>query len=128
MHLVFDDQNSTPSAPKTMRNTLPHVAKNSVFQRVAPQVQRVAGNFIAQHIVFRNTLRHTFNSQRVALIVTPTQWVGGRRNTATLLSLKYFYNGKLGKIGKYVCVYGKNIETAFEVWRGLAAPALSVLA
>lgn len=79
-----------------------------LFERVAAHLQRVA----QYDRIFCATLCDVVQQMRVARRVAgkplPTQWIGGRRNTATLLSLKkrisththtytYAYRGSIGR-------------------------------
>lgn len=89
------------------------------FQRVAATSQRVALASAAFCATRSDVLRKQSVAQSVAQKFQPTQWDGGRCNTATLLSLyikiiTYVYT----HTRTYACTYRGNNRGVFEVLRG----------
>lgn len=86
----------------------------ATFRRVAWGRQRVA----PQVSLFSTTLLDVLQSRCVARSVVekfqPTQWFGGGRNTATLLSLKNYI---FVYVHTYACVHRGSIGTTFEMLR-----------
>jgi hypothetical protein len=71
-----------------------HTLQKRAVLNVLRQRLNVLRNFIINTL---EVLRHTLILQSVARKAVTTQWYGGGRNTATLLSLKYLYI--------YICTY-----------------------
>lgn len=84
------------------------------FQRVAEGVQRVALFVIKLRATLCDVLRFRSVARSVAAKTTPTQWLGGPRNSATLLLLKINNNTY---VHTCACVYRGNIDRHFEMLR-----------
>lgn len=108
--------------PKQMiKNNQPEATMNLVsnvlratFRCVAEGPQRVAPLAAPFFTTLLEVLRRRCVTQSVVEKFQPTQWFGGGRNTATLLSLKNYI---FVYVHTYACVHRGSIGAAFEMLR-----------